>query len=210
MRGIPFIVLSIFIFAACGSDLEKVEVKNEEGNIIEVYTRKKIDFAKDGVYQRFNDSGELIESATYVNDSLQGERVLYYNNGKPQYIENYNKGQFEGPFKAYHENGTLKLEGIYADNVMVGDWKAYYENGQLKEIVRFENNQENGPFIEYYQNGKIKAKGSYLEGDNEHGELELYNETGELYKKMLCDKGICRTTWLRDTTQTQKKNQVNE
>jgi antitoxin component YwqK of YwqJK toxin-antitoxin module len=204
MKGKYVFLFFSFWLVSCGSDLETIEVKNDEGVIVETYTRKKVDYAKEGLYQKFSDQGVLIEKSNYRNDTLEGERTLFYENGNPQYIENYKKGQFEGPFKAYHDNGTLKLEGIYTDNAMEGEWKAYYENGQLKEIVQFENNQENGPFIEYHPNGKLKAKGSYLEGDHEHGELELYDESGELFKKMMCDKGICRTSWQRDTTTMQE------
>ena len=197
-----FTLLTIFLFS-CGGDLEKIEVKNDDGKVVEVYTRKKVDYAKEGIYEKYADDGVLLEKATYSNDTLNGERLLYFENGNPQYIENYKAGQFEGPYKAYHDNGALKLEGMYVNNAMEGEWKAYYENGQLKEVVQFEANQENGPFIEYYENGKLKAKGSYLEGDHEHGELELYDESGELTRKMQCDKGICRTTWQRDTTNNQ-------
>ena len=78
---------------------------------------------------------------------------------------------------------------------MTGKWKGYYDNGALKEEVIFVNNQENGPFIEYYPNGKLKAEGTYLEGDYEQGELKLYNESGELIRRMNCEKGVCKTVW---------------
>ncbi|MEZ4948958.1 MAG: toxin-antitoxin system YwqK family antitoxin [Saprospiraceae bacterium] len=195
------IIVFLFIlgFLSCSDEYETVEVKHENGTIAEQYTRRKVDFAKEGVYKKFDDQGNLLEEANYSNDTLDGLRVIYFANGKHQVEEHYVKGQFEGPFKSFHEDGNLKLEGVYENNKMTGPWKAYYENGQLKEIVQFEANQENGPFIEYYENGNLKAKGSYLEGDHEHGELELYDESGVLVRKMMCDKGICRTTWEKDS-----------
>ena len=81
---------------------------------------------------------------------------------------------------------------------MTGKWKKYYESGALFEEVTFSDNKENGPFIEYYENGNLKAEGEYLEGDNEHGLLSLYNEKGELERKMECQKGICKTIWKAD------------
>jgi len=77
-------------------------------------------------------------------------------------------------------------------------WKRYYDSGELMEIVNFVENEENGPFVEYYKNGNKKATGNYLDGDNEHGELELFDEQGELIKKMNCNKGICRTSWTKE------------
>lgn len=64
------------------------------------------------------------------------------------------------------------------------------------EEVMFADNEENGPFTEYHKNGSLKAEGNYLNGDNEHGLLKLYNEEGELVRKMQCDSGICQTTWV--------------
>ena len=77
-------------------------------------------------------------------------------------------------------------------------WIRYYKNGQKKEEVTFENNEENGPFVEYNENGSLAAKGSYLNGDFEHGLLEIYDGQGVLVRKMNCDKGICNTTWKAD------------
>jgi antitoxin component YwqK of YwqJK toxin-antitoxin module len=107
-------------------------------------------------------------------------------------------GAFQGAWKTFHENGQLKLEGEYIDNKMEGLWKGYYDNGGLKEEVHFKGNEENGAFIEYYKNGKLKAEGAYLGGDNENGLLKLYDETGELIKKMDCKKGVCRTIWTKE------------
>ena len=42
---------------------------------------------------------------------------------------------------------------------------------------------------------KKESRRVYLDGDNEHGELKLFDEQGVLTKKMNCDKGICRTSW---------------
>ena len=49
--------------------------------------------------------------------------------------------------------------------------------------------------MEYFRNGNLKAEGSYLDGDNEHGLLKLYDETGRLIRKMECEQGVCRTFW---------------
>ena len=63
------------------------------------------------------------------------------------------------------------------------------------EETRLANNEENGPFKEYYKNGKVKTEGTYQRGPYEHGELLMYNEAGELVKKMQCADGECHTTW---------------
>lgn len=80
---------------------------------------------------------------------------------------------------------------------MTGVWKTYYETGELKEEVSFVDNNENGPFKEYHKNGKTKYEGTYKDGDHEEGEMKVYNEDGEIIKKLDCKKGICNTVWIK-------------
>jgi antitoxin component YwqK of YwqJK toxin-antitoxin module len=193
---LPFIVL----LSACSGN-ETIKVHDDNGVLTEEYRRNKKDFAKNGPYLAFYPDGAKLEEARYVRDTLDGIRKRFFPNGQVQVEEPYRMGSFEGIFKSYYESGRLELEGAYVNNAMSGIWKRYYENGQLLEEVRFENNEENGPFIEYHENGKLKAKGAYLDGDNEHGLLELFDENGELERKMECQKGVCKTVWLRDTAE---------
>ena len=150
-------------------------------------------------------AGTVIEEAQFVKDTLNGKRILYYENGKPHIVENYSMGNFSGLYQAYYESGALEISGEYSKGAMNGEWIRNYENGQQMERVLFKNNQENGPFTEWHKNGKLKAKGQYLDGDKEHGELLLYDISGELEKKMNCDRGICRTTWQRDSMKMTKE-----
>lgn len=179
---------------------EIVEGKDAYGHT-EIYSRNVKDYAKQGKYTRYDSLGNLLELAFYKRDTLHGNRVLFYETGDTQTVETYQMGQFDGVFKAFYEEGSLELIGNYTSNTMNGSWKKYYPSGQLMEIVEFKNNEENGPFVEYHENGNLKAEGSYLEGDKEHGPLKLYNEEGQLIRKMDCNRGICRTTWQADKNQ---------
>lgn len=179
---------------ACGESLEEVETTDEFG-YTERYTRRKSDYAREGLLRRFDSKGQLVEEAQYENDTLNGLRILYFPGQDTQTVETYRRGQFEGPWRTYYENGVLKLEGVYENNTMSGEWRAYYDTGELAEIVTFQNNEENGPFVEFYRNGNKKAEGGYLNGDYEHGLLQEYNEEGELIRKANCEHGICRTIW---------------
>lgn len=174
--------------------VEKMEITDPAGNV-ERFSRRVSDYARHGEYTRTSPDGHLLESAYFVNDSLHGERVLYYATGDTQIVETYRNGYFEGPYRAYYANKQLELAGQYTANVMDGEWRRYYESGQLMEIVNFQENAENGPFQEFYENGKPKAEGFYKDGDNEHGLLKLYDESGELIRTMNCINGVCRTVW---------------
>jgi antitoxin component YwqK of YwqJK toxin-antitoxin module len=181
-----------------------VTEQDEFGNTI-TYKQRKVDAARQGSAQIVNQIGQVIEMANYDADTLNGQRVIFYVTGDTNIVETYRMGLFEGPYRMYYENGTLKQEGQYLNNELVGAWRAYHDNGQLKEEVLFENNEENGPFVEYHANGKLAAEGSYLDGDNEHGELKIYDEEGGLLRTMMCDRGRCQTTWSAETPENTKE-----
>ncbi|MEL7219869.1 MAG: toxin-antitoxin system YwqK family antitoxin [Bacteroidota bacterium] len=199
-----FLLLSFLLVTNCDDGLETVSEQDEFGNTI-TYKRRKVDAARQGLAETTDPIGQLIELAHYEADTLHGQRILFYVTGDTNIVENYNMGVFDGPYRAYFEEGILKQEGQYKNNELVGTWRSYHDNGQLKEAVQFANNEENGPFVEYHPDGKLAAEGSYLDGDNEHGELKIYNENGELLRTMMCDKGRCQTTWSADAPENTKE-----
>lgn len=184
---------------ACGRPTETIEVRLEAGGI-ERYERRKSDSAKEGKYERFNSEGRLVEQATYQNDSLDGQRTLFYPNGQKEIVENYKRGIFDGPYFSYYENGQIQLEQQYVNGSLQGESRAYYPSGNIKEKVTIRDNEENGPFIEYYENGKVKAEGAYKNGDFETGELKEYDSTGVLIRIANCQKGKCQTVWKKEGT----------
>ena len=197
MRYFPhfclLLTLGLLTFA-CGDRLDTVEETDDYG-YTERYTVDPETRAKEGLYTKIGPNGKIFETATYRNDTLDGTRVIYYENGDTNIVEQYRMGDFHGPYLTYYEGGGLLQEGQYEDNVMVGDWLKYYSNGQMMERVAVRDNLENGPFVEWHSNGNLKVEGTYLDGDDEHGELKLYNEQGELIEILMCDRGRCETTW---------------
>lgn len=189
----------LVVLTGCRST-ELITVRNDEGVVIEEYSVNKETQERQGEYKAYDDKGKLIEAASYKDGQLQGIRTVYFEDGKTQAIENYEGGEFEGAWIGYYKTGAIELEGNYVNNEMTGIWKRFYPDGKLMEEVSFSENNENGPFKEYYPDGKLKAEGNYLDGDNEHGELKLYDEEGNLERIMDCDRGRCIT----------RKNQENE
>ena len=205
MKNLLLYTCCLFFLTACGNGLETVETKEDDGSMIR-YSRKKDNFAKHGLFTRFNENNQKIEEANYQNDTLHGQRQLYHESGELKIVENHQNGDFEGDYQIFYKNGQVKFEAVYTKGVMSGKGKSYYEDGQLKEVVTFKNNEENGPFEEFHPNGKIKARGNYIDGDNEDGLLELFDENGELIKKMQCTHGICRTSWTKEGMESQPDN----
>ncbi|MCC6463129.1 MAG: toxin-antitoxin system YwqK family antitoxin [Saprospiraceae bacterium] len=185
-----------WLFAACQSNIETVE-NRDAFNRLERFERRKKDFAREGLYQRFHEKGYLLEEAHYLNDSLEGERKYFYPNGKTERVEHYARGIIHGPFLQYYDDGQLQLQQTFANGVLQGLSTSWYPNGAIKEKVTLADNEENGPFTEWYENGKIKAEGNYLDGDNEDGELKLYDTLGQLERVLKCQRGACQTQWTR-------------
>lgn len=194
-----FLLLLMCLLYACTTDIETVEVRTEHGEL-ERFERRKKDYARHGLYQRFDAQGHLREEAHYENDTLHGVRTLFYTNGKPEQVEHYERGVHHGPVVLYFENGQKHLEQTFVEGRLQGISTRWYPNGALREKVTLRDNEENGPFTEWHENGHLKAQGTYIEGDNEHDTLRLYDTNGQLERLMWCQRGRCRTLWSRDST----------
>lgn len=203
MKNIPVIVFFsglIWLVSCVNSPVEMVEHRNDQGQL-ERFERRKKDFAKEGVYQKFSAEGVLLEEAHYRNDTLEGERRYFYANGKPESVENYRNGIYHGPYRKFFENGTVQVEQEFVNGALEGISTAYYPSGVVKEKVMLRNNEENGPFTEYYENGVKKAEGTYIPGEElplEQGELKEYDESGVLVRIADCQSGICQTRWKKE------------
>ncbi len=201
MRFTFIFLFAVLVFSAC-SNLETVENKDGNDAVTERFTINKKSKMKEGNYFSFYPNGQKLEESVYINDSLQGERKLFFENGQVESISNHANSMFVGKYQKFDENGKLTNEGQYANNEMSGNWKRWYDTGELQEEVSFEANMENGPFKEYHKNGKLKTEGVYLNGDNEQGELKIYDENGVLTQKMYCDYGVCSAFWTKENGDT--------
>ena len=183
--------------AECGQG-NVVENRDENGQLTERITYKTDTEERHGKYESFFASGKIMEESFYQDGLLHGPRKVYFENGQLEYLETYDKGEFEGLYQKYTEDGQLVQEGQFVNNMMSGPWKGWYDSGMLKEEVLFENNNENGPFKEYHPNGQLKTEGAYRNGDNEQGELVIFDEDGQVIERMYCEYGVCGTTWKVD------------
>ena len=195
---LPALFLTLLFQVFCTENpIETIENRDAEGQL-ERYQRRKKDYAKEGVYQRFSPNGQLIEEAHYTNDTLDGERKYFFPSGSVESIEHYRQGQYHGKYQKFYVNGQLNVEQEFVDGAMQGISVRYYPNGVVKEKVTIRDNDENGPFWEYWENGNIQFEGTYQpneEGSAEQGELKEYDENGQLIRIADCNNGVCLTRW---------------
>lgn len=187
-------ILTLFVFFSC-SDNKFIEVKNDEGNLIEKYQVDK-ENVKNGQSFSYFSTGEIETEENYKAGELTGKRTIYFKSGGIEIEEFYKDNVIHGPYKVFYENGQLNVEVDYQDGKMQGLLKRYFETGDLMEEVNMKDNEENGPFKEYYQNGQVQWDGQYLNGENEFGLLKQFDEDGDLIKQMMCDSfAVCQTIW---------------
>lgn len=193
------LTLSVLFLYACGDGLETKEETDALGFRLEYKVDPETGL-KQGPQRQFDPQGRLTIEENYLDGMLEGKRSIYTPAGRVIVEENYKAGEFDGDYIAYDSTGVISGKGQYIDGAMNRAWYRFYPNGKVKEVVTFVDNSESGPFREWYENGEPKASGEYINGDNEHGILHLYAETGGLERVMNCDEGVCRTVWTPDST----------
>lgn len=200
------IILASMMMLSCTSDAELHKVMDEEGHLIEEYTRNAKDFKKEGLYKKFYpNGGSVMEMKHFVNDTMNGEFIRFYDTGDTVTVAIMKDNLYHGPFREYFPGNKIMQSYQYVDNAMKGSFKEYYESGALKGELNFLDNKEDGPFVEYHENGKKSFEGAYSKG-KEIGELLKYDESGELIRKMNCklemkagqEVKICETVWKKE------------
>lgn len=84
----------------------------------------------------FYENGQIAEKAVYVNGEIDGLSTWYSPEGKLLKEFNYKNGMLHGVSKYYDKDGQLLAEGSYKNDKKHGIWK-YYENGVFKEEKDF-------------------------------------------------------------------------
>ena len=190
-------ILSLIIISSCKNQSLKHIVESKEYTIEDYYLDN--DSLKQGVFIEFTKTGDTISIAHYLDNKLHGKRKIFNTIGYLETVEHYKTDQFHGPILQYYPDGTLRSKGNFTNGKMDSIFTTYYETGKIKEKVSIRDNIENGPFEEYYENGEVHWKGTFIDGDNEVGLLQEYDNTGKLIRKMDCGKYkgeyICQTIW---------------
>lgn len=168
-----------------------------------VYQLDKNSDVRYGNYKEYDvATNRLLVERTYKEGKVEGAEKYYYPSGEVESILHYKGGVHDGPFKYFYENGQLKQEGQYEAGKMEGWLKTYYSDGQLKEEVTHLDGVTEGPFKEYNPNGTLKVEGAYTakgEAESlEQGMIKMYDEEGELERRMVCKQGQCCTVWIKD------------
>ncbi|MBD0832680.1 toxin-antitoxin system YwqK family antitoxin [Aestuariibaculum sediminum] len=104
-------------------------------------------------YQKTNNNLLILEHYNNLGE-LDGERIVYYENGVIAEKNHYKGGKLHGETLSYSEANTLIYRANYVNDKMDGPYVAYDGNGALEIEGQFKNGQKTGLW-KYYENGNL-------------------------------------------------------
>lgn len=109
-------------------------------------------------------NGQQSAVLTFADNNLQGERKLYYPDGK-LYTDGNRLGGFnDGSFKCFYPTGTIWKEENYVLGNLHGLCKYYYTNGKLEKEENYYADELHGVCRYYDEQGKLKQTRVYHYG----------------------------------------------
>jgi len=121
-----------------GNLIPPIAVKNETGTI-----------------KAFYKSGNISTEYTLKNGVIEGNKIIYFSDGKVADECNNVCDDKVGKRKVYYPSGKIKLMENYIDDQKNGECTSYHENGKIKKAEYYTNNDRYGPVTEYDEAGKV-------------------------------------------------------
>ncbi len=165
----------LFLVYSCSSETPEIKSHNKNGNLvitkmndedhaesIKTYLDKT---EKSYLLLLYSPEGKLLDSATYVNDTLNGMRKFFEESTGLWHVENYHNGMLEGIDKAFYSDGIRSFEGYRKNNQKVGEWKFRYANGNPITYEFYDSTGKLKYFRKYDEEGDLmKQSGSAIIG----------------------------------------------
>ncbi len=125
----------------------------------------------------YDENGDLITKGKYSGKQKTGKWIYYKNKVKVK-EENFKNDSLDGDQIIFWDNGEIYDKKTYNKGVQTGLWLKYYKNGQPFLKARIVNGKMEGPMLRYYKTGQIEVKGQY-KNDLKDGVWTFYGEHGE-------------------------------
>jgi antitoxin component YwqK of YwqJK toxin-antitoxin module len=180
------------------SYLRTVRYLNGDLHIRAFYNRLRPQWVSDsfrqGSWQQYNKSGQLLDSGQYVRGKKNG--YWYERNSElPAYsLGAYRNGKAEGSWLAKYDNGQLRFQGAYASGKNHGEHRYYSEKGVLEKVLSYRNDTVHGPYRRYDAQGRILVSGTYLDG-SKHGPWVRYTDSRQLFESGTYDSSRRVGSW---------------
>lgn len=127
---------------------------------------------------KFYDENEnLISEGTYCGKEKIGKWIYYQNNIKVK-EENFKNDSLNGEQILFWDNGQIYDRRMYDNGMQIGLWEKFYKTGKPFLKAKIVNGKMEGPMLRYYKSGQIEVKGQY-KNDLKEGIWTFYGEHGE-------------------------------
>jgi antitoxin component YwqK of YwqJK toxin-antitoxin module len=103
-------------------------------------------------------NGQTSITFNLIDNNVEGERKIFYSNGKIYSVSTRTSGFLDGPLKTYYSNGNLWEEENYVSGNLHGLCKYYHPNGKLEREENYYNDDKHGVCKYYDEQGKLKEK----------------------------------------------------
>lgn len=111
-------------------------------------------------YYQKNNKNLLILEHYNSKGELEGERMVYYNNGNIAEKQMYKAGKLNGESLSYSEDNKLINVATYLNGEMHGKYVVYFLDGEPEVEGQFKNGQKSGIW-KYYENGTLKEQKNF-------------------------------------------------
>ena len=141
-------------------------------------------FEGEGTIRYPNKNGRFYTKAivNFSNNKLNGEAILYHENGTISRKANFKNGQPSGLQQRFYKSGGIYMENDvneYANHFS----KYYYENGQISKHVEFKDSRKLVFEKTWYPDGSTKKIDEYPNDSTHH--YQLYYSNGELKEEII-------------------------
>ena len=126
---------------------------DEKGNkVSEGNVKSKL---RQGLWTYYHkDSKAVMTTENYLNDKLEGPRLVYHPNGKLAESVSYKNNLKNGISKIFSKEGILIEEAVYNNGMMQGVYKVFEDSGKLAVKGQFKNDVKKGMWY-FYENDKL-------------------------------------------------------
>lgn len=115
----------------------------------------------------YDDRKTPAAEATFVDDVVEGVRVLYWEDGKTKKQQDtFVHGVLSGPFCEWYSNGQMKCEGSTSAKGPEGPLSEWYENGKLRARQTYKAGRLIGKAESWWEDGSKKSDIDYDKGSS--------------------------------------------
>lgn len=95
------------------------------------------DGERNGLCIGYYSNGAIHDSSFYKKGVWEGQRLVYYPNGKREYVVNCKNGFFDGECIRYHRNGEISRRSHYKEHQEIGFVNEYDSLGRLLVLSEY-------------------------------------------------------------------------